>query len=306
MITVKLQGGLGNQLFQYALGRRLQADGKDVVYDIESGYAGQKLRIYNLGHYNVHVDIAPQSEIEKGQKEEYKKKTYGFISKSMRFLKSKGILKTDGVVSKISNRIKSKLPITYNIGYLPHVLQMTDGYLDGFWQSYKYLDPIRDILLKEISLKEPIENTYSETVKSILMTNSVALHVRRGDYVHDPTTKQAHYTFGIEYYEKALPIIKEKVLSPTLFVFSDDIAWARENIKTDMPIVFVSKPAIKDYEELILMSLCKHDIIANSSFSFWAAWLNQNKSKVVIAPLRWDNAYEKEHADLIPPSWIRL
>ena len=307
MIVIKLQGGLGNQLFQYALGRRLTSQGKDVAYDITSSYSWHKLRTYNLGHYNVNLVEAPRAEITKGEQEEYKRRTYGIISRSMRYLKSKKILRPDGFVSKMSDFVKSKLPKTYNIGYHPYVFDMTEGYLDGFWQSYKYIDPIRDTLIKEISLKEPLEKTHGDIFEKIKNSTSVSLHVRRGDYVSDPTTKQVHFTFGIEYYEQALTIIKEKVPNAHIFVFSDDIPWAKENIKTEFPISFVSDPAtIKDYEELIIMSLCKHNIIANSSFSYWAGWLNQNPDKIVIAPLKWDNYYEKEHADLTPPSWIRI
>lgn len=313
MIIIRLKGGLGNQLFQYALGRRFTAQGKDVMYDITTGYTGQSLRHYNLDHYKVQVIPAPIEKIKEGEAAEYKRTTYGIISKSMRYLKAKSLLKTDGIISKTSNLVKSILPNTYNIGYVGHILETKDGYLDGFWQSHKYIDPIRGILLKEIDLKEPIENRYPDLITKIKETNSISLHIRRGDYVNDPTTKQVHMTFGIEYYDTALKIIREKVKNPVIFVFSDDILWARDNLKTDIPMIFVSADKTKksdtqipDYEELMIMSTCKHNIIANSSFSFWSAWLNQNEDKIVIAPSKWSNCYQKELQNLAPPTWIKI
>ena len=148
---------------------------------------------------------------------------------------------------------------------------------------------------KAESIKTPIEQT----------PDSVSLHIRRGDYVGDPATNAHHGVLGLDYYHEAQAYIKNTVACPTFFIFSDDISWVKENLKIDSPTVFVSCPEIQDYEELILMSLCNHHIIANSSFSWWGAWLNQNINKIVIAPKQWVKN-PTLHKDICPPEWIRL
>jgi hypothetical protein len=278
MIIVKLKGGLGNQLFQYAFGRRmsifrhekLKLD-KDIL-----GEKGDTYRYYGLDNYNIKADIASKEEVQKF------KYPLGLFSKFLRFLKGK--------VLKI-----------YHVGYEPELLKSKSIYLDGYFQSYKYLEPIKNDLLKEITLKEPIENKYFDLLQKINNNNSVSIHIRRGDYINN----NDYCTYGLEYYNEAIKIIKEKISDPIFFVFSDEITWAKENFKLNN-IFFVSSPAMKDYEELILMTKCKHNIIANSSFSFWGAWLNKNPDKTVIAPKKWCNKFIKEFRDLLPVSWIRI
>ncbi|MEI6528810.1 MAG: alpha-1,2-fucosyltransferase [Candidatus Falkowbacteria bacterium] len=157
-----------------------------------------------------------------------------------------------------------------------------------------------------MSLKESLATKYTELLAEISTTNSVSLHIRRGDYVSDPNTKAAHYTYGMEYYSSAIKLIDSKLDNPVYFIFSDDIAWVKENLKISSSVIFVSAPSTHDYEELMLMSKCKNNIIANSSFSFWGAWLNQNSNKIVIAPKRWNNVYESEYKELLPHSWLKI
>ncbi|MFA6226873.1 MAG: alpha-1,2-fucosyltransferase [Candidatus Paceibacterota bacterium] len=285
MIITKIKGGLGNQLFQYAFGRYISINQKDILkLDTDSETSGKDtVREFTLNNFNINAEIATPSEI----------------------LKVKYPL---GIFSKFIRIFKSKILRIHNIGYIPNILNASEKYFDGFWQSYKYLEPIKNELLKEITLKQTIEAKYSALLTQIRNTNSVSIHIRRGDYVNDQRTKSAHFTFGLEYYEKAIQIIKEKIQDPIFFVFSDDIEWAKENIKTNSTTTFIIKPTIveKDEEEIILMSLCKHNIIANSSFSWWGAWLNQNPGKIVIAPKKWNNRYQKEYKDLLPPDWIKI
>jgi len=282
MIIVKLKGGLGNQLFQYAFGRLLSIkNNAPVEYYFEETQKGDAQRSYKLKAFNVKLDIASTDTVKKIE--------YPF-----------------GAISKIVRKAWRKISNEHNIGYVPAMINKTNGYFDGYWQSYKYLEPIKNALLAEISLKNPIENKYSDIVKNMREKNSVSVHIRRGDYASDSKTKSVWQTFGLEYYEHAFQIIKNEVQNPTLFVFSDDIGWAKENLKSDMPMTFVSQPGMQDFEELILMSKCKHNIIANSSFSFWGAWLNQNPSKIIIAPKKWNNVQQKEYRDLLPQEWIKI
>ena len=132
--------------------------------------------------------------------------------------------------------------------------------------------------------------------------NSVAIHIRRGDFVKNAS----HGICDINYYQNAIEIIKNKIPAPTLFVFSDDLPWVQQNLKTELPIVYVSQLELDETEELMLMSQCQHQIIANSTFSWWGAWLNQNPEKIIIAPKKWNNRYQKHYKYLVPEEWITL
>jgi hypothetical protein len=283
MKIVKIKGGLGNQLFQYAFGRDFNIK-KNIEIKIDNGINTNKqdtYRQYELDNFNITLPIAT--------KEEVKKNKYPL-----------------GVISKLQRGFEIKILKKYNIGYAEKILDTKEQYLEGFWQSYKYLESIKEVLLKEITLKEPLGEKYREILKQIEESDSVSIHVRRGDYINNPQTKKDHYTFGTEYYNKAIKIIEEKILKPVFFVFSDDIEWVKQNLKTDYPTIFVSNSQTKDYEELIIMSKCKHNILANSSFSFWGAWLNQNPNKIVIAPQKWNNKYQQEYKDLLPANWLKI
>ena len=176
----------------------------------------------------------------------------------------------------------------------------------GYYQNERYFKDIENIIRKEFTLK----NSLSESAEKIYSDiknkpDSVSVHIRRGDYISDPSANANHGTCSVEYYENALSIIRKKVKSPTFFIFSDDISWVKENLKIENAI-YVSNPEIKDYEELILMSKCKHNIIANSSFSWWGAWLNQNSNKIVIGPKQWLTHKTSNELDILPAEWIQI
>ena len=286
MLIIKLKGGLGNQLFQYAFGRLIALRrGEDLKLDKDIlGQRGDTYRAYGLDNFNIRAEIASREEVLKV------KYPYGLISKALRFFKAKFL------------RI-------FHIGFEARMLKTKARYLEGFFQSYKYLESIRRELLEEISLKEDISLKYGDLLSEFNSLNSVALHIRRGDYVNNPATKKAHFICDLSYYQKAINLIKEKLneknLTPKFFVFSDDINWAKENFKL-FDFIFVSRPEFLDPEELILMSKAKHNIISNSSFSFWSAWLNNNPEKIVIAPALWNRKYRRAYKDLIPEDWLRV
>ncbi len=283
MTIIKLKGGLGNQLFQYAFGR-LTASHRGEELKIDKDILGAKsdtYRAYGLDNFNIKATLATPEEVKRF------KYPYGVFSKAWRLFSAK-ILRN------------------FHIGYEPEMLETKAPYLDGFFQSYKYLEPIRTELLQEISLKEDLSGKYGYLVLEMALNASVAVHIRRGDYVSDAKTKSVHFICDLDYYQKTMALIKERIADPVFYVFSDDITWAKENLKGDYKIVFVSGPGMADFEELMLMSKCEHNIIANSSFSFWGAWLNQNKKKIVIAPGKWNNELNDEYKDLLPGDWVRI
>jgi hypothetical protein len=137
--------------------------------------------------------------------------------------------------------------------------------------------------------------------------SAVSIHVRRGDYVSDAGTNRFHGTCSVDYYHDAVDRISGFAPASHFFVFSDGIDWAKENLRLRQPVTYVDfNDGEKNYEDLRLMSLCKHHIIANSSFSWWGAWLNPNPDKIVIAPKKWFNDPSINTDDLIPNSWLRL
>jgi hypothetical protein len=180
-------------------------------------------------------------------------------------------------------------------------------YLEGFWQCERYFTNIRSVLLKEFTPKNQFNLANAELLSRINSVNSVAVHIRRGDYVTNPQASKFHGILPLSYYERAIKLIEEKIGNPEFFVFSDDQEWVKLNFKIPYPVHFVEKNQGKDAVfDLALMAACRHNVIANSSFSWWGAWLNTNPLKIVIAPHRWFADSSVSSADLLPSSWYRL
>lgn len=288
MIITQLNGGLGNQMFQYAVARNLAIKhNTSVLIDrslLNQGNYLKTYRRYYLDEFNISAEFA-NSRI------------------------TKTIARQKSIIWKTLNWIsKPKIKLIYEkgFGYNPIFTEGDDNLcLCGYWQSEKYFAEIRNVLLEEFTLKHTIDSLSKELSVKISEKNSVSVHFRRGDYISNPITNKVHGICGDDYYSKAMHMIESKIQDPEFFIFSDDIDWCKANIKTDCSIDFVEhnkeEDAIKD---LWLMSLCKHNIIANSSFSWWGAWLNRNPNKIVIAPRKWFNNGNIETKDLYPVSWV--
>jgi hypothetical protein len=290
MIIIKLQGGLGNQLFQYAFGRFLEAAyGKEVAYDdtfYKSSHRYTK-RAYALDFFSANVRIADISEIEKV------KYPFGMFSRGAYFLR-KGINKF----------FTKKYLIGHDEPLNSYVSKKDNLYMEGWWQTYKYADRIREKLLEELVPKNKPGTVWNKYVEEMHHNESVFVHIRRGDYLQGGASLQV---LQKEYYGNAINYIRTHVTKPKFFIFSDDILWVKEHMEglfTDA--VFVDNPILHDEEVFMLMSECKHSIIANSSFSWWAAYLNAHTGKIVITPKKWQNAYMPSIDELCPPDWIRL
>jgi hypothetical protein len=181
--------------------------------------------------------------------------------------------------------------------------------LEGYFQSEKYFWSIRDILLQELKWKPLIDSENQKTLLDIRNNNSISVHVRRGDYISNSVINSYHGVCDMAYYKDAIARIRSIVNEAVFFVFSDDMEWAKAEFQDIPSIRFVeNNSGPSSYMDMMLMSNCKHNIIANSSFSWWAAWLNINSAKIVMAPARWFADKEKNHQinDLIPTGWIRL
>ena len=284
MIIIKLNGGLGNQLFQYSLGRKLSIKNSDVFKLDLSDFTKDNPRSYSLGEFNIIENFASDEDINK--------------------IKKSGVWK---LINKLKPYYKRTIIKYKGYDFDPNILKLSGNfYLDGYWQSEKYFQNIENMIRKEITLKKSLSSKYTELIDKIKNSDSVSVHIRRGDYLSDKISK-IYAMCPIEYYYKAIEKITGHYPNPHFFIFSDDINWVKQNLNIPYPKIFVSgENEIKNYEELILMSLCKHNIIANSSFSWWGAWLNKNTDKIVISPDKWFNDKIGNAKDLIPKNWIKL
>ncbi len=291
MIITRLIGGLGNQLFQYAVARHL-AEINDTVVKLDiSGFEKYKLHKYSLSAFNIQENFATPDEIK------------NLIYKRNGFFRQ-----------NILNRNRTKKEYTERyikesqFSFMPDTLDLDKNiYLDGYWQSEKYFDKIKNIILDEFTVKNVQLGKDKEVDDMISSIESVSVHIRRCDYVNNSKTNEKHGSCDLSYYHACVKQISMKLKSPHFFIFSDDIDWVKNNLKLSFPTTIVDhNSADKAYEDLRLMSHCKHNIIANSTFSWWGAWLNKNQEKIVIAPKKWFNDNAIDTSDLIPSNWLRI
>ncbi|MDO8604213.1 MAG: alpha-1,2-fucosyltransferase [bacterium] len=292
MIIVKLQGGLGNQMFQYALGRHLSViNNVSLKLDtsaIDEANSGITKRKYGISVFKIKESFATKKEIAWFKKYHFKNGKIWFWYNRI-----------------FANRARYAWETRFNFD--PWIMELKDPfYLDGYWQTEKYFKNIEDIIRKEYTLRNPLGVKSNELLSEISKTESVSLHVRRGDYVSDQKTNDWLGVCSVEYYNKAIETISARVKNPHFFVFSDDPVWAKENITPSFATTYASDNHNHPEEDMFLMSKCKHNIIANSSFSWWGAWLNINPEKIVIAPRQWYKTQKMDTRDIIPDTWVKI
>ena len=293
MVIVNLMGGIGNQLFQYALGRHLSIKNNTTLRLDINGYKSYKWHNYSLNLFSIEEDYFPHNIVNMG------------------YLKFHIWLNMDKPNNKKFHIVETKLkPFDSNI-----LNAGKNIYLDGYWQSEKYFKEIRHVLLKDLIIKRELTGNNKKISESINTCNSVGIHIRRGNYVTSAEANKIHGICTPEYYAKSILYIMQKIVQPHFFIFSDEIEWAKSNFIVNHPHTFVDTNKgfdgenyqdEKNVDDLRLMSLCKHNIIANSSFSWWGAWLNNNPDKIVVAPENWFSDQAIDSKDLIPELWIKL
>jgi len=284
-------GGLGNQMFQYALGKSLAINNSDKLKIDRAEYKTYKLHNYGLGVFNLNESFADKKECD-----EIRFEKCTIVERIVRRMLGKMRRKTNNYVAEKSFRFDSE------------ILKLTGNkYLEGYWQSEKYFVLFKEEIRANFTLKHEMNEANAEMYKKITGINSVSFHIRRGDYVSDSKTKAYHGVDLKQYYADAIILIKEKVKNPYFFIFSDEPKWVIENFKGEFNFTVVDCNSGKTgYEDMRLMSACKHNIIANSSFSWWGAWLNNNPGKIVTAPKNWFTDKSIDTTDLIPETWERL
>ena len=286
MIVSKIIGGLGNQMFQYALGSTLAARRGALFALDRRDFAHYRTHAYGLQHFVLSAPDAPQSILPRRR----------------------------GRLHRLLGRLTDSRPLKVvtesGMAFNPAILDLPDNvYLDGYWQSERYFADAAEAIRAAFAIKTAPSPENRRWLDQIGQCPAVSVHVRRGDYVSNASANAVHGTCGLDYYERAISTMRQQLgTDPVFFAFSDDPEWTRQSLPFGgcQHHVIDNNDASTNYEDLRLMASCRHHIVANSSFSWWGAWLNPSPDKVVIAPTRWFRAESFNDRDLVPQGWIRL
>ncbi len=276
MVVVSIQGRLGNQMFGFALYRQLVKMGKEVYVD----FLHEPLINFFDFQYNV-IDKATALEYLKDREHRniIKRWEYRIFPQRCRCYEEKAT----GVFDK-------------------NVLRLDDVYLNGYWQSERYFADAAEEVRQMYRFPNLFNDYQKKMLDEIESRQSVSLHIRRGDYLEHP---ELYGTITMEYYVRAMEYIQERKENVCFYIFTNDIPWARQNFKGENIFVIEdSGDSITDNLDMTLMAACKDNILANSSFSWWGAWLNQNQDKIVIAPKEWE--VNRSTRDIWCKGWLRM
>jgi hypothetical protein len=294
-IVVRQLSGLGNQLFQYAAGlyyaRKHGASLRIAIEPSSKGFSHGYARPVLLSNFSI-----PEPIEVIGFRDRLFLSKKIFLQPALSRMKS--TLRIQIVEEEMSQRYRflQSLPIQGDIETL---------YLVGYWQAHRIADDNAAELRSSLRFKELASGKNLEVLNKIRASqNPVSLHIRRGDYT---LAAEGNIALPIDYYHRAINCLRQHLSSPTFLVFSDDISYARQNLPADLNAVFVDhNDDFSSHEDLRLMSSCRHHIIANSTFSWWGAWLNPREDKIVYAPKQWLLKPDSVYPDLIPPAWRLL
>lgn len=292
MIVSRIIGGLGNQMFQYAAGRALSLERDQSLrldiagfssYQLHQGFELQRV-------FDFPSEIASEADVRSILGWQFPSSIRRIVMRpAMAAFRHHGFV------------------VEPHFHYWPGIKNVPqDCYLVGYWQSEKYFQTHAAVIRADFTFKVPLTKRNAELAEQIDQVNAVSLHVRRGDYAKNPKTNATHGLCPLDYYRAAIRYISGQVEQPYFFIFSDDIAWLKNNLKIDFQHQYVDHNVLAEsYNDMRLMSLCRHHIIANSSFSWWGAWLNSYPNKIIVAPQRW---FTKNvgTSDLTPSAWYRL
>lgn len=290
MMVFHLMGGLGNQMFAYAAARSLALSRNlDVVYDFDCPYKHITYK-YELDIFN----LVPSWREATGNELRRVKPKRGLIRRLYLLLGQ----------NPAPFFIKETKEFTFN----EDLYTCKDpAYLSGFWQAHGYVQRCENQIRQEFTFRNKPDAINQELMDKMQSCQAVAIHIRRGDYVNVPSTQAIHGACSPAYYHAAMQWIETQIAQPRYFVFSNDLAWVKENITIGGDPVYVDhNKGPLSFEDVRLMSNCKHAIIANSSFSWWGAWLIPFTEKIIVAPQRWMADPSIDTRDLIPPGWTLM
>lgn len=287
-VVVRLMGGLGNQMFQYATAKALALRiGAELQLDL-SWFGNDPNRQFALGSFAIKAHLQKQRK-----RKPQGNNLYTRVLRKFGFPREKQGIPVFRETSALYDPMFEKI--------------QQPVFLDGYFQSENYFVPFRQQIMEEFIIREEPSPAASQILRQILSTDAIALHIRRGDYVTNPIASAYHGTCSLDYYHAGLDRVTEGLSKPHCFVFSDDPYWVRENFKPNIPMTLVDiHRTDQAHEDLRLMMTCQKFVIANSSLSWWGAWLSSCDGKKVVAPLNWYQNSDKDTSDLIPKTWLRL
>ncbi|MEZ6131733.1 MAG: alpha-1,2-fucosyltransferase [Planctomycetaceae bacterium] len=291
MIIVRLSGGLGNQLFQFATGRALSIRHQQPLVIDDRVFHEDRFRQFGMSLFRAKFQLPVESTDVQNILPPSRKRWAAFLKwrlthgRRLIYLREKSLAFDSTVLNTGPN-----------------------SYLHGYWQSEQYFADVAEEIRRELTLRIDPGGENPACLAQIRSGVSVSIHVRRGDYVSDPKASRVHGTCSVQYYRNAAQEIAGRISDPlTFYVFSDDPEWTKQNLNLPFATRYVChNDDAHNYEDLRLMSACDHHIVANSSFSWWGAWLGQNPNRLVIAPKVWFIDPSRSDASLVPASWLRI
>lgn len=274
MVVVKLMGGLGNQMFQYAAGKSLSLRLKTSLKLDLAWYQKQSLsttpRKYELSIFDL-----PDNQANRLER---------------------------WFIASLGTRFTDK-----NLSFQPAFNHLSGQiYLDGYWPSEKYFLTHAQLIRSLYKFPKHVSPQTNKYHQQILTTHAIAVHIRRGDYANSAKTRAFHGLLSLKYYHQAITLMQTRLPKPTFYFFSDDLPWVKKTFQPIPHVVWVDTKVAPDWEQLYLMTQCQHHIIANSTYSWWGAWLNPSESKIVVAPQRWFTNPSMKTKDITPAKWIKL
>lgn len=294
-MILELSGGLGNQMFQYAAARKLQLETGEKIFCNLYAFEADKQRKYALQHFQAHHNLffLPKRE----------QKRQGIRKEILiRIFYKLGFMRGKAGFEKLS---KWGLAVSFDIyAYYPLPIKK-NMYLKGNFQSWKYFAGIRKQLIQDFSCEEEPDAKNKDMLNRIRGSESVCVHIRRGDYITNRKDEKFLNICGKEYYQTAIDKMKQQLEKPVFFIFSnthEDLIWVREHFELPEHVVYADM-GNSDYQELRLMSACRNFIISNSTFSWWAQYLSENAEKIVIAPGKWNREKAQDASDIYMDNW---
>ena len=293
MNRVSIYGGLGNQMFQYAFCLALNNKGKKT-----------RILISHYLYYSHHNGFNLRKAFKINMS--FPLNLLNFFLLNCEFLYKNRI--SASFFRRVIKRYQKWKYIVYHekkeFEYDRDVFDQKSKLFIGVWQSIQYFADINELIAHEFVFRIPKDKRNREIIEKIINCNSVSIHIRRGDYLNSQWEKTLSVIKGVNYYVNSIDYIEKKITAPYYFIFSDDIMWAKDNLKLSNCSYIDHNKGKDSYIDMYLMSMCKHNIIANSTFSWWAAWLNSNEDKVVIMPDRWING--DTTPGIFPDKWIKM
>lgn len=285
MLIVKIQGGLGNQLFQYAFGRAVAIkNNAQLVLDASCYQSIYDHTGYVLDRYNIQASTL----------------NYKFPRLKGRYI---------NLIKKLPASVQKCFGYIYESDYRHS--DSNANYFNGFtyvgyWQSWKYFYDVLPAIKNDLILLDQISGRAAELIQQVKNCNSISIHIRRGDYITNPKAASIYRALPMSYYDNSIGVVNDKVDNPFYFVFSDDPEWVTENFNFGENSLIVSSLGFTPQVDMMIMSHCKHNIIANSTFSYWGAMLNNNIGAIKISPDKWFNPGCLSEVDIVPDDWLRI